>query len=188
MLKIRTAQKEQTRQHLLNTAYSTFAERGFLATKTLDIATAAKVAHGTLFIHFPTREELLIKTIDEFGLRVGTKLKQLAMDMGTAKDVLAAHLETIEEVEPFYANLVIEGPLLPPSARSRVFMIQSGIAHYLEKTIVSDHSTPIQFLLNSWLGLIHYYLMNRDLFAPGESVIAAQGQDLLKHFIKTHNL
>ena len=189
MLITRTAQKEHTRQHLLNTAYAKFAQKGFLATKTLDIANAARVSHGTLFLHFPTREELLIKTIDEFGLQIGRKLKHLAEDQGTAKDVLAAHLETIKEFESFYANLVIEGPLLPPTVRSRAFMIQSGVARYLEKAMTSrENSIPIHFLLNSWMGLIHYYLSNRDLFAPGQSVIEVFGNQLLEHFIKTYQL
>ncbi len=190
MLMIRTAQKEQTRHHLLNMAYGEFAQKGFLAAKTLDIATAAGVSHGTLFLHFPTKEQLLIKTIDEFGIRVGTKLKRLIKAKAEARQVLAAHLETIEEYESFYANLVIEGPLLPPSVRNRVFMIQSGVAHYLEKTMkkMAPHAVPLHFLLNSWLGLIHYHLVNRDLFAPGKSVIATRGKDLLDHFIKTFQL
>lgn len=183
----RTVQKEQTRHHLLNMAYGAFAEKGFLATKTLDIATAAGVSHGTLFIHFPTKEELLIKTIDKFGLSVGKRLEELMRDKGSAREVLAAHLETIEEYEAFYAKLVIEGPLLPTSVRSRVFMIQSGVAHYLEKTIQKSN-VPIHFLLNSWLGLIHYYLANRDLLAPEESVIAKCREDLLKHFTNTFHL
>jgi len=182
----RTAQKERTRHHLLNMAYGQFSQKGFLATKTLDIATAAGVSHGALFVHFPTKEKLLEKVIDEFGLRLGMKLKEL-MTVGTAREVLSAHLEVIEEYESFYANLVIEGPLLPPSVRNRAFMIQSGVAHYLEKT-VCNNDTPIHFLLNSWLGLIHYYLANRDKFAPGGSVIAVCGKDLLNHFIKTHQL
>lgn len=182
----RAAQKQQTRNHLLTMAYSEFSQKGFLATKTLNIATAAGVSHGALFVHFPTKEELLEKVIDAFGLRLGIKLKEL-MTNGTTKEVLAAHLEAIEEYESFYTHLVIEGPLLPPSVRNRAFMIQSGVAHYLEKTI-RDSLTPIHFLLNSWLGLIHYYLINRDKFAPGGSVIATCGKDLLNHFAKTFNL
>ena len=185
----RAAQKIQTRHHLLNMAYAAFAENGFLGTKTLDIANAAEVSHGTLFAHFPTKEELLIKTIDEFGLRIGTKLQQLTKDKATAREVLAAHLATIQEFESFYATLVIEGPLLPAAARSRIFMIQSGIAHYLEKTLKdSKSSMPLHFILNSWLGLIHYYLANRDLFAPKKSVIATCSQELLQSFTKTFQL
>lgn len=182
----RAAQKEQTHHLLLNMAYATFAKKGFLATKTLDIAHAAEVSHGTLFAHFPTKELLLIKTIDEFGMRIGMKLQQLTKEKSTARQVLEAHLDTIQAFEPFYAHLVIEGPMLPPDARNRIFMIQSGLAHYLEHTLKGrDCALPLPFVLNSWLGLIHYYLVNRDLFAPGKSVIETCGKDLLKYFIKT---
>lgn len=183
----RTAQKEQTREMLLNMAYSEFATKGFMAVKTADIAHAAGLSHGALFLHFPTREELLIKVIDEFGLQMGTKLQQLTKTKGTARDVLAAHLKMIEEYELFYTRLVSEGPLLPPGARHRMILIQSGIAGHLEKALTTKkNQVPIHFLVNSWLGLIHYYLMNRDLFAPGKSVIATCGKDLLKNFINTH--
>ncbi len=185
----RATQKEQTHHHLLSRAYSEFARRGFLSTKTLDIAKAAGVSHGTIFVHFPTKEELLMKTIDAFGLRVGRRLQQLVASKRTVKEVLLAHLETIREFEPFYAHLVIEGPLLGESLRSRIFMIQSGVAHQLEKSMQGKKSSvPIHFLLNSWLGLIHYYLANRDLFAPGKSVIATCGQELLDHFVNVFQL
>ncbi|MCE2982698.1 MAG: hypothetical protein LW832_03930 [Parachlamydia sp.] len=49
---------------------------------------------------------------------------------------------------------------------------------------MKDRSYPLHFLLNSWLGLIHYYLMHRDLFAPGASVVARCGKDLLNQFLK----
>jgi AcrR family transcriptional regulator len=183
----RTEQKEQTRKHLLNTAYSEFSQKGFIATKTLDIAHAAGLSHGTLFMHFPTREELLIKVVDEFGLKLGTRLQQLSPNQGTAEKVLAVHLKIIEEYESFYTRLVVEGPLLPISVRNRIFMIQSGIAHYLEIYLSKEKkSIPIHLLLNSWLGLIHYYLTNRDLFAPGKSVIATCGKELLNHFINVN--
>jgi hypothetical protein len=38
-------------------------------------------------------------------------------------------------------------------------------------------------MFNTWVGLINYYLMNRDLFAPGESVISRYGQRLVEHYM-----
>lgn len=185
----RAIQKGLTRDHLLTMAYGAFSKRGFLSTKTLDIAEAAGVSHGTVFLHFPTKEDLLVQTVEDFGIRFGTKLQKLTANKLEAREVLAVHLKMIREYEPFYANLVTEGPLLADSVRNRVFMIQSGIAHYLEKSMEGKKSVvPIHFLLNSWLGLIHYYLANRDLFAPGKSVIATCGKELLQNFIKTFQL
>jgi AcrR family transcriptional regulator len=170
-------------------AYVEFARNGFLATKTLDIANTANVSHGTIFVHFPTKEDLLANVIDKFGMQLGIKLKQLTEGKTTVKEVLAAHLETIEVHESFYSRLVIEGPLLSRPLRNRIFMIQSGLAHHLEKIMkANEYASPIHFLLNSWLGLIHYYLTNRDLFAPGKSVIATCGKELLNHFIEIFHL
>lgn len=183
----RSEQKEQSRELLLNKAYKEFADKGFLAVKTLDIAQAAGLSHGALFLHFPTREDLLITVIDEFGLRIGSQLQKLNKLKGSPKNILVAHLKMIEEYEPFYSRLVSEGPLLPSAARHRMILIQSGIAHHLEKMLTKKQNcVPLYFIVNSWLGLIHYYLMNRDLFAPGKSVIKTCGEELLNHFINIY--
>jgi AcrR family transcriptional regulator len=185
----RKAQKERTREVLLDIAYQEFSKRGILATKTLEVAQSAQVAHGTLFAHFSTRDDLLMRVIDEFGMKVGTKLKQLAEHNNGVQELLEAHLAVIQEYEPFYAQLVIEGPLLPSPIRTAIFMIQSGLAHYLAQAVKKDSEKglirlmPIPLMLNTWLGLIHYYLTHRDLFAPEESVIALHGKKLINHYI-----
>lgn len=185
----RKQQKEKTREHLLATAYKEFARNGFLATKTLDVAQSAGVSHGALFVHFPTREELLSTVVDKLGLQMGEKLQQLSKENASPKEVLFVHLSVIREFEPLYTRLVMEGPLLPPSVRNRILFIQAGIAYHLEKALSKKkHSSPIHLLLNSWLGLIHYYLSNKDLFAPKKSVIDTHGKELLEHFIKAHQL
>jgi hypothetical protein len=38
-------------------------------------------------------------------------------------------------------------------------------------------------LFNTWIGLVHHYLVNRDLFATGDSVIAEKGDLLVNHFM-----
>ena len=185
----RKEQKEQTRELLLNTAVEQFAEKGILATTTVDIAKAAGVAHGTIFVHFPTRDDLLNQVISDFGNRIGHELKRLTGQGGGVREILSAHLRVIELYEPFYSRLVNEGPVLPRGARNIIFLIQSGIAYYLEKALAADvkkklvRSVPIYLLLNSWLGTINYYLANRDKFAPGRSVISLYGRELLDYFM-----
>jgi hypothetical protein len=39
-------------------------------------------------------------------------------------------------------------------------------------------------LFNTWLGLLHHYVTNRDLFAEGKGpVLAARGPQLVEHFM-----
>jgi AcrR family transcriptional regulator len=55
----RDQQRQDTRQRLLEAARVQFAERGFEATQLRDIAAAAGVATGTVFVHFSDKRDLL---------------------------------------------------------------------------------------------------------------------------------
>lgn len=66
----RKKQKERTRRIIVETAMAEFSAKGFQATNTRDIATMAGISHGTIFVHFPTREDLIMAVVLEFGQRV----------------------------------------------------------------------------------------------------------------------
>jgi hypothetical protein len=42
---------------------------------------------------------------------------------------------------------------------------------------------PMHFIFNSWLGLLHYYLSNQELFAPDDSVLNRYKKELVNNFI-----
>jgi len=185
----RQIQKEKTRKDIIDTAFELYSRQGFTATRTADIAKAAKVSHGTVFAHFSTQEALQSSVIEEFGERVSLKLHELAANNNSLRDVLEAHLSCLTEFEGFYTRLVIEGRLLPKSARNSFLIIQSTISFHLSQAAQREMKEgkideyPIHLLFNTWIGLIHYYLANNDLFAPGESVLDRYGQELLEHYM-----
>ncbi|MCL2091438.1 MAG: TetR/AcrR family transcriptional regulator [Micrococcales bacterium] len=71
----RSEHKERTRQALLAAARETIATQGFAATTARDVAEAAGVAVGTVFVHFPTMgrlaETVLDETVGEALVRAG---------------------------------------------------------------------------------------------------------------------
>ena len=195
MIKIQSAtkrqiQKDQTRKHLINTAFHLFAQKGLTTTRTADIAKAAKVSHGTVFAHFLTQEALLNTVIEDFGERVSLRLHELAVCNNSLREVLGAHLKGLMEFEAFYTRLVIEGRMLPESARNAFVIIQSSIAFHISQAAEREMKegiidpSPMHMLFNTWIGLIHYYLANNDLFAPEESVLERYGQELLEYFME----
>ncbi|AOT72055.1 TetR/AcrR family transcriptional regulator [Geosporobacter ferrireducens] len=185
----RQNQKIQTRKHLIDRALDQFAKDGLMTTRTSDIASAAKVSHGTVFAHFPTREILLDAVIEEFGTRITRRLHELVNNHGDMKEVLEAHLKGISEYEDFYTRLASEGHLLHESARNAFVMIQSAVSYHIIQVAEREiedckvRSIPVELLFNTWVGLIHYYLVNRDLFAPGESVLKRYGVQWIEHYI-----
>ncbi|WP_234118721.1 TetR/AcrR family transcriptional regulator [Clostridium hydrogenum] len=186
----RQIQKEQTRIKILNAAYEEFGKRGIMLTRTSDIAKKAGVSHGTVFAHFKTQEELITAVIEDFEAKMMKRTHELAENCFGVREVLSAHLQGIKEFETFYTRLVIEIRMLPKSSRTTFISLQSGLSFHLSKILnkeIEEHKIvdlPIYFLFNNWNGLINYYLVNGDLFAPGESVIERCGDELLDYFMK----
>jgi len=185
----RKKQKLQTREHLIDVALNQLAKDGLTTTRTSDIASAAKVSHGTVFAHFPTREILLDAVIDEFGKRITKRLHELVSSICGMKELLEAHVKGIREYEAFYTRLVSEGHLLHEKARNSLIMIQSAISFHLIQVAEREMETceirmmSVDLLFNTWIGLIHYYLINGDLFAPGQSVLKIHGSRLVEHYM-----
>jgi len=185
----RQEQKAATRDRLVNAAMALFARKGIVQTTTADIARSIRMSHGVVFLHFPKRDDLVIAVIDEFGRRLAVEFRQaLEQDLGL-RAVLQAHLRVLAEFEPFYARLVTEAPLLPPKVRSTLLMLHAAVSQRLflalERERKAGRARRLErpLLFNTWIGLVHHYLVNRDLFAAGASVIAEQGDSLVQHFM-----
>lgn len=185
----RQEQKVKTREHIIQIAFNEFSKSGLTNTPTAGIAAAANVSHGTIFAHFPTREMLLDTVIEEFGMRITKRLHELVDETCGMREILEAHLKGIAEYEDFYIRLISEAPLLQESSRNTLIMIQSAISFHLTQVAEREMKNlkikqmPLNLMFNTWIGLIHYYLTNQDMFAPGGSVVSRYGEEWVEHFI-----
>jgi len=166
------------------------AEAGLMQAATAVIAQRAGVAHGTVFAHFRTREDLLCAVIEELGARVTRRLHELSVGNRGLLDLLEAHVQGLVENERLYTRLVAERPLIPPRARSTLVMIQSVVSFHVGEALEREagqgrpRRLPLHLLFNTWLGLLHHYLLHADLFSPGEaSVLRQHGPTLVRYFL-----
>ena len=72
----RQEQKVVTRDRLVNAAMALFARKGIMNTTTADVAKSVRMSHGVVFLHFPTRDDLVIAVIDEFGRQLAAEFRQ----------------------------------------------------------------------------------------------------------------
>jgi AcrR family transcriptional regulator len=83
----RQRRKDARPQELLDAALSLFVEKGFAATKAEEVATLAGVSKGTLYLYFPSKEELLKAVIRH----------TLSADIAQGRERLLAHQGSASE-------------------------------------------------------------------------------------------
>ena len=75
MVQARLAQRprgeEQTRERLLTTAAELFADQGYAGTSIRDIAREVGVTVGAIYVHFPSKERLLVAVYEEGVGQIG---------------------------------------------------------------------------------------------------------------------
>ena len=188
MAEKRKLQKAQTRERIIAAAIKIYSEQGF-SVPTTAIAHEARISHGSIFVHFPTVESLLLCLLDDFSKDINGELHSLSEYGNDIVKLLGLHVDTLIKHEGFYKRLVTEAVYLPEESRNTFIAIQSTLSiHFLEvlengisKGIIKD--IPFHMLFNTWLGLVHYYLLNGDLFAPGESVLTRYKDTLIECFV-----
>jgi AcrR family transcriptional regulator len=77
----------QTRTRILRSAQRLFAHKGYDGTTTRDLASAAGVAEGTLFRHFPSKKAILVEVATQGWVEILTDLLTELSEMGSYKAV-----------------------------------------------------------------------------------------------------
>lgn len=91
----RRRRKEARPAELLEAALALFVEKGFAATRSEEVARAAGVSKGTLYLYFPSKEELLKAVIQHFlGTEIETGVQEAAAADGPTAQVMETLLVT----------------------------------------------------------------------------------------------
>ena len=85
----RRRRKEARPQELLDAALSLFVEKGFAATRAEEVAQRAGVSKGTLYLYFPSKEELLKAVIRHY---LGEEVRAGALEVARHEDAEPAAL------------------------------------------------------------------------------------------------
>jgi AcrR family transcriptional regulator len=100
----RRRRKEARPAELLEAALALFVEKGFAATKSEEVARAAGVSKGTLYLYFPSKEELLKAVIQHFlGSEIAAGIEEAAALDGPTPPMM-------EELLVAWWTRVYEGP------------------------------------------------------------------------------
>lgn len=91
----RTRDTEHTRQQILDAASELFIQAGYDAVSVRKIAARANLSHGTIYIHFKDKEDLLYQASEEQFTRLMSRLRRLPRSRDSLQRLGDALLEAV---------------------------------------------------------------------------------------------
>lgn len=138
----REEKKRQKRQRILDAAVQIFARKGFHETRISDVAEEAKIGHGTVYLYFETKEEILVTIYDEV---LGDALRAVKEVAETGKNAMAkltlfagAIVKLVAENRALSELLMLETPIRSKILDSESAGQMSAYVHELVKQGVKE--------------------------------------------------
>ena len=127
------------RQQILDSAVAVFAEKGFYNAKVTDIAHKAGVAHGTVYLYFQTKEDILIQIFEE---KFEELVSYIFMEVGTEQNALAKLRRLILiQLQMVETNPELTELMLLEARQSSKFILSSAISK------IGDYCDKIEGIL-----------------------------------------
>lgn len=197
--------KTERPQELLDAALDLFVEKGFAATRSEEVARRAGVSKGTLYLYYPSKEELLKAVIEQrLSNEIAAGAKTVAEHTGNCAELLTnvlsawwervfnspasgvfkliiTEVRNFPDIAQFYASRVVE-----PGQRLIGSILQRGI-DVGEFRPVNVESTVHSLVLPMVMLCIHKHSMGAC--CPNDSLIdpqlfIRQHMDLVLHGLK----
>ena len=143
--------KEDKQKQILESAAKVFAREGFYKAKIEDVAREAEVAHGTVYLYFKSKDDLLVSIFQE-NLRdliqyISSETKKENGAEAKLKRMISFQIELIETNPDLTALLLVEfpqtGKFLNSNAVDEVAayidMIAAILKEGVEEGIFSNH-------------------------------------------------
>ena len=125
-------EREEKRARIIDAAVEVFAKKGFFGSKIAEIAGAAGVADGTIYLYFDSKDDLLISVFEEKMGWIVKRLQALLAEIDDPEEqmrrYIGAHLELAAAQPTLMQVLTVE---LRQSARFIKEYAPKGFARYL---------------------------------------------------------
>jgi AcrR family transcriptional regulator len=154
----RTARGERTRRKILDAALHEFGDRGFSDSSIVGITGRAKVALGTFYTYFDSKEEVFRAVVGDLSDLVRTRVAPMLDGQGDAIDrerrALAALLDLIASRKQVY-RIIDEAEFVDPAGYERHYTgaaerIAGRLRDATEKGEVVREESPFAEEVRAW--------------------------------------
>lgn len=178
MPKVASSRREQYMQNrhdqILEAAVRVFGIKGFAGTNVADIAEAANVGKGTLYLYFESKEDIFNSILQERSfLPEMTKLTH-SIDGQSIEELLASiakeYLKNVERSLPIFRLTISEANRFPDKAKQFYYNMVHDMIDTLTQFFISQISAGKMaklknpaFAARAFMGIMVTYLMTQRL-------------------------
>jgi len=127
-MQARESQRQDKRARILEAAVRVFADRGFFSATVAEIARAAGVADGTIYLYFKGKDDLLLQLFEEKMAELTASAQQALSEETDAparlKRFIVHHFQAVEKNPELAAVLIVEvrqsAQALRPAEKARL--------------------------------------------------------------------
>ena len=184
----------ETMQAILDAALPVFAKSGFSAARISDIADAAGVGKGTVYLYFPSKEDLLIGVLEAYADKMLDLMSELFTEEGSPEQQIRhffhaayrllatnADLITIIEQRPFLTNKKLRG-----RAEMMFRNMIERLIHKITASMEPIQAAPfdLEIIATAAIGIFTSFPMYRILHPeePEEALIERVSSEMSRFF------
>ena len=164
---------DATKEKIITTSLKLFSEQGYYGTSMREVAKEAGISLGLTYNYFKNKEALLGEILSQHGERLQnfvTPILEQAKEV-SKEELIHLFFCMVEENENYFRliwSLMLQ-PQVLSHQKSFIDNIYQLTFHLSQMFILSERENATDFevkdLMNSVLGVIINYLVNRDFFS-----------------------
>ena len=175
----------QRREEILDAAHTLFTTKGFQPTTMEDILGIVGIAKGTLYYHFPSKEQILKALVLRIVCQVEQQAREIAASSAPAADKLAAIMSAMRLVDT--ETKLVDQFHAPGNAEFHLLSITAMIEHLTpvlaevitqgvsEGIFTTERPHDAVELLLSASGI----LLDHDIMKPSHAELARRRESLI---------
>ncbi len=138
--------KERRREDLLEAARKVFAEKGFHEAKVGDIAAAASVAKGTVYLYFPDKRSIFAELIDHLFVRLSAAILRVDTEADVAAQIkhnIRAILSVLVD-DPYTMRMLFDhAAAVDPAFSAKIDSFYTGVKRLLGESLLDGQELGI---------------------------------------------
>jgi TetR/AcrR family fatty acid metabolism transcriptional regulator len=156
---------EATRGRILDAALSVFSRKGYHDASVDDIVTESQTSKGSVYFHFPNKQELFLALVDKFAnlleRRVDEAIAGEQAGIRRVNAALQAVLETFGRYRPLAKIMLVQAVGLGSVFEEKRMEVNARFAGliktYLDQAVAVGDIAPVDTTLVStaWMGAIY---------------------------------